>query len=488
MNERVSYDYERCCGVVVVMMKIFVERKKMTTTGSSKSSLPPQVEDMRTRVRVGKYAPTQTTTFAYHSSFANLNYDNSFSLEDFQNNLQINVLRRDENDLIFEMIGVDAPIANAFRRIMLSEVPSMAIEKIVYITNTSIIQDEVLAHRIGLVPIRADPDFFYFARDINQNEDISAFAPPQEPKHNTHHRSNDDDDEDIQPPTPTMATYAPSLANKSTPFWQPPEELLDNEYILFELNVTCEKTLVPNPHNNNKLEYKHAKVYSGDLKWIPIGNQAEYFNGENAIRPVFDDILLAKLNPGQSIHVQCYCVKGIGRSHAKWQPVATASYRLLPEITFKGEPITDIEQAKELVQKCPMNVFDIEENPQTEFDSKVRVARPMNCTMCRECIREDDWDKRVQLSKVKDHFIFSIESVGSIPGGPAEIFRRALKIFWQKCEAHLLNIRKNPIGTRQQTSSSSTTSMQDEDNDVEMTSEQQQSKKKKDKKKKKVLQ
>ncbi|EFC50261.1 predicted protein [Naegleria gruberi] len=397
-------------------------------TKKNNPSLPPQVEDLRTRVRVGRHAPTQTSTISYHSSFQNLNYDNSFSLEDFQENLRINILKRDENDLVFEMIGIDAPIANAFRRIMLSEVPSMAIEKVVYLTNTSIIQDEVLAHRIGLVPIRCDPDFFFFARDINQNEDII---------------------------------------------------LLDNEYILFELNVTCEKTLVPNPHNQNKLEYKHSKVYSGDLKWVPIGNQSTHFNGENAIRPVYDDILLAKLNPGQSIHVQCYCVKGIGRSHAKWQPVATATYRLMPEVVFKGEPVTELKQAKELVEKCPMNVFDIEDSPQTEFDSKVRVARPMNCTMCRECIREDNWDKRIQLSRVKDHFIFSIESVGSIPGGPAEIFRRALKIFWQKCEAHLINLRNNPIGSRQTTSSET-----NEQDDVEM----KESSKKDKKKKKKILQ
>jgi len=45
--------------------------------------------------------------------------------------------------------------------------------------------------------------------------------------------------------------------------------------------------------------------------------------------------------------------------HAKWSPVATASYRLLPEIQFT-EPIVG-DDADELVKKCPMNVFDIED-------------------------------------------------------------------------------------------------------------------------------
>jgi DNA-directed RNA polymerase I and III subunit RPAC1 len=38
----------------------------------------------------------------------------------------------------------------------------MAIEKVYVMNNTSIIQDEVLAHRLGLIPIKADPLLFDF--------------------------------------------------------------------------------------------------------------------------------------------------------------------------------------------------------------------------------------------------------------------------------------------------------------------------------------
>lgn len=40
------------------------------------------------------------------------------------------------------------------------QVPTMAIEKVYIANNTSVIQDEVLAHRLGLLPIRADPRLF----------------------------------------------------------------------------------------------------------------------------------------------------------------------------------------------------------------------------------------------------------------------------------------------------------------------------------------
>lgn len=48
-----------------------------------------------------------------------------------------------DEDMEFDMIGVDPAVANAFRRILISEVPSMAIEKVYMINNTSVIQDNV---------------------------------------------------------------------------------------------------------------------------------------------------------------------------------------------------------------------------------------------------------------------------------------------------------------------------------------------------------
>jgi DNA-directed RNA polymerase I and III subunit RPAC1 len=65
-------------------------------------------------------------------------------------------------EFVFELIGVDAPIANALRRILLSEVPSVAIDTVFITRNTSILQDEVLAHRLGLIPLSIDPRQFEF--------------------------------------------------------------------------------------------------------------------------------------------------------------------------------------------------------------------------------------------------------------------------------------------------------------------------------------
>lgn len=43
----------------------------------------------------------------------------------------------------------------------------MAIDKVYIYNNTSVIQDEVLAHRIGLIPLKANPELFKFRENSN---------------------------------------------------------------------------------------------------------------------------------------------------------------------------------------------------------------------------------------------------------------------------------------------------------------------------------
>ena len=61
-----------------------------------------------------------------------------------------------ETEARFILSGVSAPFANAIRRAMIGEVPSLAIEDVRIYDNTSALFDEMLAHRLGLIPIRTD--------------------------------------------------------------------------------------------------------------------------------------------------------------------------------------------------------------------------------------------------------------------------------------------------------------------------------------------
>ena len=53
-------------------------------------------------------------------------------------------------------------LANALRRIIISETPTMAIEHVFMVNNTGIINDEMLSHRLGLVPLAVNPHQFQY--------------------------------------------------------------------------------------------------------------------------------------------------------------------------------------------------------------------------------------------------------------------------------------------------------------------------------------
>lgn len=78
----------------------------------------------------------------------------------WKSQFSIEIKHLNDEEIEFDVIGIDAPIANALRRILISEVPTMAIENVFVSNNTSIIPDEVIAHRLGLIPIKVDPRNF----------------------------------------------------------------------------------------------------------------------------------------------------------------------------------------------------------------------------------------------------------------------------------------------------------------------------------------
>ena len=60
----------------------------------------------------------------------------------------------------FTLSGTGQPFANALRRAMIGEVPTLAIEDVRIYDNTSALFDEMLGHRLGLIPIRTDLDCY----------------------------------------------------------------------------------------------------------------------------------------------------------------------------------------------------------------------------------------------------------------------------------------------------------------------------------------
>lgn len=72
--------------------------------------------------------------------------------------MKLNVTQVKDNRIEFKISGIDTAMANALRRIIISEIPIMAIEKVTFYENSSILDDEILAHRLGLIPLKTDLD------------------------------------------------------------------------------------------------------------------------------------------------------------------------------------------------------------------------------------------------------------------------------------------------------------------------------------------
>ncbi len=73
--------------------------------------------------------------------------------------MNIKVLQK-RGVLKFAINGITSDLANAIRRIMISEVPTMAIDRIEVRENSSVLYDEIIAHRTGLIPLSFGPGKF----------------------------------------------------------------------------------------------------------------------------------------------------------------------------------------------------------------------------------------------------------------------------------------------------------------------------------------
>jgi len=70
--------------------------------------------------------------------------------------MKITIIESKENYLKMIVEDIDPSFANSLRRIMIAEVPSLAIEDVWIVENNSSLYDEIIAHRLGLIPLKTD--------------------------------------------------------------------------------------------------------------------------------------------------------------------------------------------------------------------------------------------------------------------------------------------------------------------------------------------
>ncbi|KAF5350448.1 hypothetical protein D9756_008582 [Leucocoprinus leucothites] len=329
--------------------------------------------DSRRLVHIGaeRVSNVSSTDFPGHYP----NEDHSWNLQKFKERLQVKIQRLSNRSIDFDLVGVDASIANAFRRILIAEVPTIAIERVYVWDNTSVIVDEVLSHRLGLIPLNIDPALMAF-------------------------KSHTDD----------VAT--------------------DRNTLVFNVDITCTRNPNPPPPKPNEEPspsdlYLNHELLSKHLVWKPAGDQESVFEGLSPPGPTNPNIVLAKLRPGQAISMELHAVKGVGKDHAKFSPVATASYRLLPHIKIT-KPIPPPLGKK--FQKCfSPGVIKIDPNTGEVSVDEENVRKD---SVSREALRHPEFADSVELSRVRDFFLFNIETESAYP--PERLFPEAVRVMREK--------------------------------------------------------
>jgi DNA-directed RNA polymerase II subunit RPB3 len=248
---------------------------------------------------------------------------------------------------------------------MIAEVPTMAIDLVEVRENTSVLHDEMIAHRLGLIPL--------FSPDINQ------FVFFQD-------------------------CLCHSMCEKCS--------------FKFTLTRRCQE-------DQMEITSKHIEG-CGVNQMIEEAPLAAVVFTDDQLNEL-DPITIVKLAKNQVIEFDLIAKKGIGKNHAKWSPVSTCIMRKQPIVELEQEKVNKElteEQRRTLVAKCPRKVFSF--NNQRKI---VDVENADNCSLCQECTKytqECGLDKAVKIGENDFKFVFTVEATGAIP--PEEIVITAMKI------------------------------------------------------------
>ncbi|UKJ87603.2 DNA-directed RNA polymerase II [Theileria orientalis] len=304
--------------------------------------------------------------------------------------IEIVDLRKDRMDFI--LLNSDVSTANAIRRIILSEIPSLAIEIVTVLENTSVLHDEYISHRLGLLPIDSTMASEFEFRDKCQCTDKCARC--------------------------TVDYTLDVSCNDS------------------DSRVVTHFDIVPD-------ENQSQSIYGKNLP-MPIPRaDATNFNGGT------DGIPIVKLKRGHAINMKLTATKGLGKFHAKWI-VGNVNYKMEPRFSFNSSIMEQLtsEDKSGIAASCPRGVFKYT-GVRSDMDSGLgssdksfklnvgglQVVNKLNCIYCDECInycRELGHKDLIRIQPDESKFHFTIESTGSIP--PEKILDIALLCLEKKLQ------------------------------------------------------
>jgi DNA-directed RNA polymerase II subunit RPB3 len=167
------------------------------------------------------------------------------------------------------------------------------------------------------------------------------------------------------------------------------------------INVTSDD-LIPDPKFTNV---------------VPVG-----YNDRDDMSRTDRPVLLVKMRRGQELKLRCIARKGIGKDHAKWQPVATATYQYVPEITINHALVDTISEAQreEICAADPRKTFKY-----NKLTRRIEVVDPLQYQYDGEVLvkaEEFGVPGAIDIVQQQDHFLFRVEGTGAHHAGDVVTF------------------------------------------------------------------
>ncbi|KAI0745370.1 DNA-directed RNA polymerase [Earliella scabrosa] len=191
-----------------------------------------------------------------------------------------------KNSVNFVLQNVDLAFANSFRRVMMADIPTVAIDMVEIETNTTVLPDEFIAHRLGMIPLVSTQcdEAMRYTRDCTCEVRCQYCA------------------------------------------------------IELQLNVSCSEAGRTMDITSNMLEVVPTSKPGGGYVPYDVDEGGEELakRVENFGHPVGKDdpevspILICKIRKGQELRVRCIAKKGLAKEHAKWSPCAAMAFEYDP--------------------------------------------------------------------------------------------------------------------------------------------------------------
>jgi len=141
-------------------------------------------------------------------------------------------------------------------------------------------------------------------------------------------------------------------------------------------------------------------------------------------------ILLVKMRRGQELKLRAIARKGIGKDHAKWQPVATATFQYVPDIRLNHDIIDKLTDAQreELCDADPRGTFRY-----NQITKRIEIVDPESYQYDGEVLAKAEElgvPGAIDIVQRQDAFVFRIEGTGAL--ATEDIVQTALEVLSKK--------------------------------------------------------